>query len=254
MSNDEAALVAQACRVLGKLELTHAALGHVSLRYCADRMLIKGKGPDEVGLRYTQPDDVIEVDFDAGKTAGRSGLQPPSETFLHSWIYRNNPEVRSVVHVHPEAAVLLTICGKEIRPIYGAFGPGARIAVRGVRTYPRSVRICDDVLGQEFASFMGSEQLCLMRGHGVTVTGSSVPDAAVRTIALGELVSMTYKAYLLGDPRPISDEDLEQFSGREEEHRARGSAGGLAGVLATWRYYCRLTGDPVSESSSRGQP
>ena len=175
--------------MLGKLGLTHAALGHVSLRCGVDRMLIKGKGPDEVGLRYTQPDDVIEVDFDAVKTAGPGGLQPPSEAFLHSWLYKTNPVARSVVS-----------------------------------TYPRSVRICDDALGQDIACFMGSDQLCLMRGHGVTVTGPSVLDAAVRTIALGELVSMTYKALLLGNLRPISDENLAQFSGREEQHRTRGSA------------------------------
>jgi L-fuculose-phosphate aldolase len=245
-----AELVAQACRILGKLELSHAALGHVSFRCGEDRMLIKGKGPDEVGLRYTHPSDVIEVDFSAAKTAGPGGLQPPSESFLHSWLYKTNPAVRSVVHVHPEAAVLLSICGKEILPIYGAFGPGARIAARGVRTYPRSVRICDDALGQDFARFIGRDELCLMRGHGVTVTGSSVPDAAVRSIALNELVSMTYKAYLLGQPRPISAEDLEQFTGAEDEQRARGSAGGHAGMLATWRYYCMLTGeDPGSTAS-----
>lgn len=238
------ALVAEACRVLGALDLTHSSLGHVSYRIADDAMLIKGKGPDEVGLRYTQPEDIIEVGFDAEKRSGPEGLQPPSESFIHIWLYRANPEIRSVIHVHPEAAVLLTACEKPIIPIYGAYGMGARMALDGVPVYPRSIRISDDSLGAEFAEFVGDRQYCLMRGHGVSVTGASVEDATVRTIHLDELLSMTYKAYLLGDPKPIPDEDIAELSGPPEETRKRGSAGGATGMLAHWRYYRRLAGEP----------
>jgi ribulose-5-phosphate 4-epimerase/fuculose-1-phosphate aldolase len=237
-------LVAQACRVLGKLDVTHGALGHVSLRLGdSESMLIKGKGPGEVGLRYTQPHDIISVDFNANKRSGPADLQPPSESYLHIWLYRQRPEIRSVIHVHPEHAVLLTICEKEILPIYGAYGPGARLAVEGVRTYPRSITIHDDQLGEEFATFMGSSRVALMRGHGVSVVGSGVEDATVRTMALNELVTMTYRAYLLGTPRPIPEVDQAYFSQPPEANRPRGSAGGDTGMRAQWRYYCSLSGE-----------
>jgi ribulose-5-phosphate 4-epimerase/fuculose-1-phosphate aldolase len=229
--------------MLGKLELTHGALGHVSLRAGETSMLIKGKGPDEVGLRYTRVEDIIEVNFDAEKLSGPSGLQPPSESYLHIWLYRLNPDVRSVIHVHPEHAVLLTICDKPILPIYGAYGSGARLALDGVPTYPRSITIHDDALGEDFATFMGQHQAVLMRGHGVSVVGSSVEDAAVRTLALNELVTMTYKAYLLGTPQPISAEDQSEMRKPLDPSRRRGTAGGQAGMLAQWRYYCSLAGE-----------
>jgi ribulose-5-phosphate 4-epimerase/fuculose-1-phosphate aldolase len=237
-------LVAKACRIVGKMDLTHAALGHVSYRLGdSERMLIKGKGPDEVGLRYTRPEDILTVDFNANKVSGAAGLQPPSESYLHIWLYKQNPEVRSVVHVHPEHAVLLTICEKEILPIYGAYGSGARLAIEGVPTYPRSITIHDDKLGEEFARFMGKKSVSLMRGHGVSVTGASVEDATLRSLALNELVTMTYKAYLLGTPKPIPAEDQEEYRRPLDPNRPRGSAGGSAGMLATWRYYCQLTGE-----------
>jgi ribulose-5-phosphate 4-epimerase/fuculose-1-phosphate aldolase len=237
-------LVAQACRVVGKLDVTHGALGHVSLRLGdSESMLIKGKGPGEVGLRYTQPDDVITVDFSANKLSGPADLQPPSESYLHIWLYRLRPEIRSVIHVHPEHAVLLTICGKEILPIYGAYGSGARLALDGVRTYPRSITIHDDRLGEEFATFVGASNVALMRGHGVSVVGSGVEDATVRTMALNELVTMTYRAYLLGTPRPISAEDQAAMSQPPDPNRRRGSAGGDAGMRAQWRYYSSLAGE-----------
>lgn len=237
-----AAIVAQAARVLGRLGLTQAALGHVSCRVGPDRMLIKGKGEDEVGLRFTESADVVEVDFSGDKRGGAGGLRPPSESFIHTWIYKLEADVNSVIHLHPRHAVLLTICDKEIRPIYGAFGGGARMAIEGVRTYQRSVRILDDERGEDFARFLGGRQAALMRGHGITVTGDSVEDAAVRAIELEELATMTYQAYLLGEPRPISDEDIAELAGSPRA-TGRGSPGGRAGIRSKWRYYCRLVGE-----------
>jgi ribulose-5-phosphate 4-epimerase/fuculose-1-phosphate aldolase len=239
--------VARSCRILGKLDITHAALGHVSYRLGDDTMLIKGKGPDEVGLRYTTPGDVIEVDFAGEKVSGHDGLQPPSESFIHIWMMKKNPDVNSVIHVHPPHAVLLTICEKEIFPIYGAFGSGARLAIDGVGTYPRSITITNDELGEDFANFMGKKKVALMRGHGVSVVGSGVEDATVRTLALNELVTMMYKAYLLGDPKPIPAEDIAAMSSRDADAapRRRGSAGGEAGMLASFRYYRSLAGEDL---------
>jgi hypothetical protein len=139
--------------------------------------------------------------------------------------------------------VLLTICEKDILPIYGAYGMGVRLAIEGVPVYPRSITIHDDKLGEEFAGFMGAKQVALMRGHGVTVTGKSVEDAAVRALTLNELVTMTYKAYLLGTPKSIPQEDIEAYRRPLDPNRPRGSAGGDTGMLATWRYYCMLTGE-----------
>jgi len=127
--------------------------------------------------------------------------------------------------------------------IYGAFGSGARLAIEGVPTYPRSITIHDDRLGEGFATFMGSHRTALMRGHGVTVVGDGVEEATVRVLALNELVTMNYKAYLLGTPRPISAEDQAFFGRPDEGGRRRGSAGGAAGLRAAWRYYCSLAGE-----------
>ena len=90
---------------------------------------------------------------------------------------------------------------------------------------------------------MGRKQVALMRGHGVSVSGSSVEDATLRSLALDELVTMTYKAYLLGTPKAIPAEDIEEYRRPLDPSRPRGSAGGQAGLMATWRYYCQLTGE-----------
>jgi ribulose-5-phosphate 4-epimerase/fuculose-1-phosphate aldolase len=244
-----AEVVATSCRILGVLGITHEALGHVSWRAPGgDTFLIKGKGRNQAGFRYTTAADVIEVDFEANVVNGPEGLQPPSETFIHLWLYRLNPDVRSVIHVHPEHAVLLTICGIDIRPIYGSYGGESRLAVKGVPVYPRSRTVTDHELGREFAEFMGDHQVGLMRGHGATVVGSSVQEATVRTIEFNRLATMTYKAHLLGTPQLIADDEIERLRRPLESNRPRGAAGGDASTLANWRYYERLTGSEQPES------
>src|SRR5580704_8380586 len=95
-------LIAESCRVLGELEITKEALGHVSWRIPGtETMLIKGKGPGEVGLRFTKPEDVLLVDFNANKLEGKDDLQPPSETFIHIWQFRTLPDIASCIHMHP---------------------------------------------------------------------------------------------------------------------------------------------------------
>jgi ribulose-5-phosphate 4-epimerase/fuculose-1-phosphate aldolase len=236
--------IAESCSILGALNITHESLGHVSHRLDDNTMMIRGKGSGQVGLRYAQPRDVLKVDFNANKIEGADDLQPPSESFIHIWMYKNRPDVQSVIHAHPEHAVLLTITGKEILPIYGAFDGGSSMAVKGVPTFQRSLTITDDVLGEELATFMGDKDVCLMRGHGVTVVGDSVERSTLNTIHLDRLTTMTYKAYAIGTPMPIPDADIEQIKNRRMDGpRARGSAGGREGLLATYRYYKDLAAD-----------
>lgn len=82
-----------------------------------------------------------------------------------------------------------------------------------------------------------------MRGYGATVAGDGMEDAIVRTLHLNELSSTTHQAYLVGDPQPIPAEDLVEIARPLEETRARGTAGGNLGMLATYRCYRRLAAE-----------
>jgi ribulose-5-phosphate 4-epimerase/fuculose-1-phosphate aldolase len=242
---DVADQIAEACRILGKWDLTHGAEGHVSFwDGSSETMMIRGKGSDQLGVRYTRPSDVVEVDFDANTVAGgTAGVRSPSEAFLHAWLFKKNPELRSVIHMHPRAALLLTICEKPILPIHGRAAQGARLAVRPIGTYPTSITIHDHEKGQHFAEFMGDSKVALMRGHGVTVVGTSIEDATVRALEFNELLRLTYDAYVLGDPKPLPQGDIDYLLSEPESDRPRGSAGGEKGMLANYRYYAMMSGE-----------
>ncbi len=234
-------LVAKSCRMLGGLELTKAATGHVSQRADdGEHVLIRARGADEVGVRYTTADEVITVDMNGKKVDGPDGLAVPQEVFIHTWLYKTRPEAKSVIHIHPPTVVLFTICDKPLMPLYGAYDPSSLyLWLEGIPTYGRSVTISNDELGKDFTDAMGNKSTCLMRGHGITTAGASVEEATVTAIKLNELAEMNYRAHLLGDPRPIPDEDLADYRARLEK---RGGISASPHGQSSWRYYERLSG------------
>jgi L-fuculose-phosphate aldolase len=78
-----------------------------------------------------------------------------------------------------------------------------------------------------------------------------VQDATLTAIKLNEIAEVNYRARLLGEPQPISDEDIKSFLPTHERMKASG-----AYVESAWRYYCTLLDEPVispgSDKSSRG--
>jgi len=235
------ALVAKSCRVIGGLELTKAATGHVSQRSeDGQHVLIRARGPDEVGVRYTTAEEVIKVDLDGRKVDGPDGLAVPQEVFIHTWVYKTRPEVQSVIHIHPPTVVLFTICEKPLMPLYGAYDPSSLyLWLEGIPTYGRSITISNDELGKDFTDAMGEKNACLMRGHGITTAGASVEEATVTAIKLNELAEMNYRANLLGDPKPIPDEDLAHY---RQSFEKRGGFSKSPPGPSSWRYYERLAG------------
>ncbi len=230
-------LVAQSCRVLGKLNLTKEPSGHVSARVPGEaKVLIKARGAEESGLRFVSARDIITVDFAGKKIAGDDGLDVPQEVFIHTWLYKTRPDVECVVHVHPLTVVLFTICNKPIEPLYGAYDPsGLRLIVEGLATYPRSITVSNEKLGEEFAKAMGDKKACLMRGHGITSAGPTVQDATLTAIKLNDAAVINYQANLLGTPRPIAREDIDIMVGK-----SRGVGSAAVHANSNWRYYCQL--------------
>lgn len=234
--------LADACRVLGVLGLATGNTGHLSVRVPdSDNLLIRARGPAEAGVRYTTPAEIIEVTPDGEVAAGvTDGLYPPQEVFIHTEVYRARGDVMSVVHVHPATVVLFTIAGVPLLPIFGAYDPSAlKLVIDGIPTYDRSVLISNPHLGHDLAAALGSKNVCMMRGHGITAAGASIEEAALRAISLNELAEMNYRARLLGEPRPISDEDIATFAARPDAPKKPINSNRTA---AMWRYYLRLTG------------
>lgn len=215
--------VAVSSRITGARGLMRGATGHVSARIPGtDQILIKAKGPDETANEFTTERDIITIDIEGEILDAPPGLQSPNETAMHLAVYRRRPEVQSVIHSHPDWAVLLMATDSELEPIYRAFNPsGLALWKEGLSIFPRSVTITNDELGSQFMDTMGEKNACLLLGHGITAAGKSVEEATSISLNLQELARMNYLAYAIGKPQPIPDLDSAESPPREGPRQTR---------------------------------
>ncbi|MCL4415997.1 MAG: class II aldolase/adducin family protein [Actinobacteria bacterium] len=115
-------------------ELVGAAGGNISARF-EDVFLITAGGKS---LRDVTSEDIIIVDESGSIIDGKEGVKPSKETSLHISIYKNRPDIDSVIHVHPcyctaysikkKAIPILTASAKlklKKVPVIGYANPGS---------------------------------------------------------------------------------------------------------------------------------
>ena len=223
--------VAQACRVLADRGLADGILGHVSLRIDEGRLLVRCRGPRERGLAWTEATDIHLVDLD-GAAAGPGELQGgwsvPNELPLHTELLRTRPEVIAVVHAHPPSVVAADLAGIAIRPVVGAFDiPGTRLAQGGVPVYRRGVLIRDRRLAAEMLLAMGERPVVILRGHGLTSTGSSVAEAVLRALSVDTIAALSLRIVSAdGVLADLPDQDLAELP----------DLGGAFNTATAWRH------------------
>jgi ribulose-5-phosphate 4-epimerase/fuculose-1-phosphate aldolase len=128
------------------------------------------------------------------------------------------------------------------------------MARRGIPLYPSSLTIQSDEQGEEFAKVMGDSDVALMRGHGIAAAGNSIEQSTLNALNLEYLCRIFYKCYAIGTPMPLPESDLLRPARQVSDGpRTRGSAGGVEGMMASWRYYVSLTEEKLAAVKKRDE-
>jgi ribulose-5-phosphate 4-epimerase/fuculose-1-phosphate aldolase len=158
--------------------------GHVSVRHPtrADRFwLSRSMAPALV-----RAGDVLEFDAD-GAVVRPDGRAVYLERFIHSEIYRVRPDVAAIVHAHSASVIPFGVVrGVRLGPVChmcGFLGAGAPVfEIRDFAGDGSDLLIRDRDLGAALAGTLADAPAVLMRGHGVTVVGSTLRQAVFRAV------------------------------------------------------------------------
>jgi len=189
------------------------AYGHVSAR--SDKrpehfIMSRSRAPALVTAA-----DLVEWNADSEAASGdkRKGF---IERYIHGEIYRARPEVMAVVHSHSPSVIPFGVTRAKLRPVYhmGSFlWSGAPVwDIRKVRE-ENDLLVRDRPLGEALAGALGKCACVLMRGHGMTVVGDSVPEAVFRAIYTEMNARLQLQATQLEGPIEfLSDEEGRRSS------------------------------------------
>ena len=140
---------------------------------------------------------------------------------IHSCIYKNRPDVVSVVHVHPDYVVLMSVLQNGLKPMAQE---GIRLVTKPLPVYPHTKIITSEAEGQEVARLLGHGEACLLLGHGaVTASASGVEGAVLAMVHLEHQARLNYMAMCAAGPNHPSiplhlAEDVAQARPEAEPH------------------------------------
>ena len=168
------------------IERINDAYGHVSVRHNKNPnryLLSRSLGPELVTA-----DDLIEYDLDSNPINAK-GRDQYRERFIHGEIYRARPDVNAIVHNHSPEIIPFSVSSVPLRPIFhmAAFiGEGLPLFDILDSVGVTDLLITDAARGRALAKTLGNRPAVLMRGHGITVVGVSLPFAVGRSIYLSQ--------------------------------------------------------------------
>jgi ribulose-5-phosphate 4-epimerase/fuculose-1-phosphate aldolase len=204
------------------------AYGHISARsdnYPERFIMSRSRAPALVTTA-----DLMELDADSEPLGGdsRKGF---IERYIHGEIYRTRPDVMAVVHSHSPSVIPFGITRTPLRPVYhmGSFlWSGAPVwDIRKVRE-DNDLLVRDRPLGAALAQALGRCTCVLMRGHGFTVVGDSVPEVVFRAIYTEMNARLQIQARVLDGP-------IEFLSDTEGKNSTAANRGTIERPWELWK-------------------
>ncbi len=197
--------------------------GHVSARLPdGDFFLIQPMATPRGELR---PEDALEAGLDGRPRRVGQGPAPPAEIFIHAEIYRARPELRAILHCHPESAILFTLAeGARLVPVRNHASRWAA----GIPVHPDPGHIDTAARGAALARSLGDCFALLIRAHGVVLAAESVPALLSDAVHFEENARAQLAASQLGPVDPLSAQDMAGFLDRFDR---------TAHAAKLWAYY-----------------
>ena len=212
------------------------AFGHVSARHPQkqDRFLLsRAKSPELV-----EADDIMEFTLD-GAAVDAHGQKSYLERFIHGGLYEARPDVQSVVHSHSRSVIPFSVTTQKLRPVVHSSGTiGSEVPVWDAQHNfgDTDLLVSNVSMGRDLGRTFGAGNCALMRGHGSTVSGSSIREAVYTAYYLEVNAGLQLDAGRLGEVTFLTPGEIERVNSRLRQ----GKPG--EGFDRFWQYWCRRAG------------
>ena len=163
--------------------------------------------PTGVSKGFMTPEYICKVDANGKVLQAYEGFKPSSEIKMHMRVYKERPDVNSVVHAHPLYATSFAIAGI---PLTEPIMPEAVIALGCVPIAeygtPSTEEIPDAV-----SKYLPYFDAVLLENHGALTFSDSLLNAYHKMESVEFYARLLYQSKMLGGPKPISEEQVQRL-------------------------------------------
>lgn len=163
--------------------------------------------PTGVSKGFMTPEYICKVDAEGNVIQANKGFKPSSEIKMHMRVYKERPDVQSVVHAHPLYATSFAIAGI---PLTQPIMPEAVIALGCVPIAeygtPSTNEIPDAV-----SKYLQYYDAVLLANHGALSYSDSLLNAYHKMESLEFYARLLYQANVLGGPQELTQSQVERL-------------------------------------------
>ncbi len=178
--------------------------GNISVKISDNEFLCT---PTGVSKGFMTPDYICKVDAKGNVIQANKGFKPSSEIKMHMRVYKERPDVQSVVHAHPIYATSFAIAGI---PLTQPIMPEAVIALGCVPIAeygtPSTEEIPDAV-----SKYLQYYDAVLLENHGALAYSDSLLSAYHKMESLEFYAQLLFLSRQLGGPKELSSAQVERL-------------------------------------------
>ena len=187
--------VALACRKLAAEGHALTLAGQVTVRHDADTYWtssIRG------GFANAAQSSIVRFN-NKMETVEGNGIPNPGVQF-HLWIYRERPEIQSIVHTHPPYASALSMTGHTLEVAH----MDSTVFYDDCAYLPEwpGVPIADEE-GRIISEALGDKRTILLSNHGYLAVGKSLEEATYLAVLFENAAQLQMLAPSVGNIQPI---------------------------------------------------
>ena len=161
--------------------------------------------PTGVSKGFMTPDMIIKIDGNGKKLEGR--LNPSSEIKMHLRVYRERPDVKSVVHAHPLYATSFAIAGI---PLTEPIMPEAVIALGCVPIAEYGTPSTEEI-PDAISKYLQHYDAVLLANHGALSFSDSLLNAYHKMESVEFYAQLMYQAKVLGGPKQLTEAQVQRL-------------------------------------------
>ena len=221
-----------------------ANYGNISVKVGPDEFLCT---PTGVSKGFMTPEYICKVNSKGEVLQAYEGFRPSSEIKMHLRVYKERPDVMSVVHAHPMYATGFAIAGI---PLTAPIMPEAVIALGCVPIAeygtPSTEEIPDHV-----AKYLQHYDAVLLENHGARAYSDSLLNAYHQMESVEFYAQLMFISKLLGGPKELSEAQVKRLYEIRRQFGLKGKhPADLCPNVAAGKPSCHTCGKCHSASSA----
>lgn len=178
--------------------------GNISVKLSQNEYLCT---PTGVSKGFMTPDMICKVDGNGNVVQAKKGYKPSSEIKMHMRVYRERPDVKSVVHAHPPYATSYAIVGI---PLTEPIMPEAIIVLGCVPIAEYGTPSTDEI-PNNVAKYLQHYDAVLLENHGALSYGGDLLSAYHKMESLEFYAKLLFISSQIGKPQELDKQKVARL-------------------------------------------